>query len=290
MFDELTVGVLFLRLGPTRASLIQLVPTVIMSTISSAAIWTITFEDDFEGQAGDAPCLSRWGRDLGGGGFGNNELESYTDGSANSFLDGEGNLVIEARRETTTGVDGITRAYSSARLHTKHTFSQRYGRFEARMKVPEGQGIWSAFWMLGSNIDRVGWPNCGEIDILESVGPFPKTAYATIHGPGYSAGNPIQGSLTIDHPLSDDFHVYGIEWEQDQIRWYFDGENYATISRNHVGDQPWPFDHPFHLLLNLAVGGYWPGEPDSTTKFPQRLTIDYVRVFALASDETTGQR
>jgi len=250
-----------------------------MSILTSTPHWTITFQDEFDGKAGVAPSREHWARDLGGGGFGNHELESYTDGNSNAFLDGKGNLIIEARKETTTGADGITRAYSSARLLTKSKFSQKYGRFEARMKIPRGQGIWPAFWMLGEDIDHRGWPACGEIDILESIGPVAKTVYGTLHGPGYSGGSGIQGRYNSEAPLSDDFHVYGIEWEPNVIRWYFDGKCYSTVTRERVGTHGWPFDQPFFIIMNLAVGGDWPGNPDATTTFPQRLVIDYVRVY-----------
>jgi beta-glucanase (GH16 family) len=252
---------------------------VTMSIATTTPHWTLTFQDDFDGKAGTAPSTAHWARDLGGSGFGNNELESYTDGNSNAFLDGKGNLIIEARKESTTGADGKTCAYSSARLLTKGKFSQAYGKFEARMKIPQGKGIWPAFWLLGESISHGGWPNCGEIDILESVGAAPMTVYGTLHGPGYSGGSGIQGHFAVDKPLSDDFHTYAIEWEPNEIRWYFDGKCYSTVTRDRVANHDWPFDKPFFIILNLAVGGYWPGNPDNTTTFPQRLIVDYVRVY-----------
>ena len=254
-----------------------------MSIITTKPNWTITFQDEFDGKAGHAPSVSNWIRDLGGGGFGNNELESYTDGNANAFLDGKGHLVIEARKEPTTGSDGIKREYSSARLLTKGKFSQKYGRVEARIKIPRGQGIWPAFWMLGDDIGTAGWPGCGEIDILESVGPVAKTVYGTLHGPGYSGGSGIQGKYLSEKPLSDDFHIYAIEWEPGEIRWFFDDKCYSTIKRERVGEKGWPFDQPFYIIMNLAIGGYWPGNPDATTTFPQQMLIDYVRVYKQTS-------
>ncbi len=254
-----------------------------MTTVTSTPIWTLTFQDDFEGIEGTAPSTARWGRQLGGSRFGNNEWQSYTDGNANAFLDGKGNLIIEARKEPTTGDDGIACNYSSARLTTKHNFSQKYGRFEARMKIPQGQGIWPAFWMLGENIDECPWPACGEIDIFESIGPVAKTVYGTLHGPGYSGGDNIQGIVECESSLAHDFHVYGVEWDSNEIRWFFDGQFYVTITRKQVGDNDWPFDQPFYILLNLAVGGNWPGYPDASTTFPQRLVVDYVRAYQLES-------
>jgi len=261
-----------------------------MSIATSAPQWTVTFEDDFEGAAGSEPCPSRWGRDLGGHGFGNHELQTYTDGNANAFLDGNGNLVIEARKETVTGQDGITCAYTSARLLTKGKFSQTYGKFEARMKLPRGQGIWPAFWLLGESVDKVGWPLCGEIDIMESIGPVAKTLYATLHGPGYCGGENLQGTTTVEESLSEAFHVFGIQWEPDQISWHFDGDCYATICRRDAGNREWPFDSPFFVLLNLAVGGDWPGSPDATTTFPQRLLVDYVRVCTAETGADRGDK
>ena len=255
-----------------------------MHTATRAIQWTITFEDDFDGAAGAEPCPSHWVRDVGGSGYGNNELQSYTDGNANAFLDGNGHLVIEAREEVTTGPDGITTNYSSARLKTKGKFSQTFGRFEARMHLPRGQGIWPAFWMLGDSIDSLGWPECGEIDIMESIGPVATTLYGTLHGPGYCGGENLGGFIKLDETLANAFHVFGIEWDTEQISWFLDGQPYLTFSRQDVAGRPWPFDKPFYILLNLAVGGNWPGNPDSTTTFPQRLIVDYVRAYC-PSDE-----
>lgn len=244
--------------------------------------WEPTLVQAFDGPKGQGPDTKVWGRDLGGGGFGNNELQSYTDGAANAFLDGEGHLIIEARKEPTKGTDGIARDYSSARLKTKGKFEQRYGKFEARMKLPKGQGIWPAFWMLGANNDQVGWPRCGEIDILEYIGREPKMVYGTLHGPGYSGGAGIQGSTTSPD-LSEVFHNYAVEWSPEKIVWTFDGKPYFTLEAKDVGNKAWPFEKPQFMILNLAVGGGWPGYPDATTVFPQRLVIDHVKVWRDAS-------
>lgn len=245
--------------------------------------WILTFSQEFDGPAGQAPDPKVWARDLGGGGFGNAELQSYTDGNANAFLDGKGCLVIEARKERTVGKDGIAREYSSARLKTQGTFAQRYGRFEARIRMPRGKGIWPAFWMLGESISKVGWPACGEIDVMEFLGHDPKTVYGTLHGPGFSGSDGLQGRTASQTPLDEDFHVYGVEWSPAEIRWTFDGRTYHRATPNDVGGAKWPFDQPFFLILNLAVGGHWPGYPDATTKFPQRLVVDWVRVYRDAS-------
>jgi len=241
--------------------------------------WIQTFSQEFDGPAGQAPDPKVWARDLGGHGFGNNEWQSYTDGNANAFLDGRGNLIIEARKEKTKGKDGIEREYSSARLKTAGTFLQRYGRFEARIKMPHGQGIWPAFWMMGESIGKVGWPAGGEIDIMEFLGHQTKTTFGTLHGPGYNGSDGKQGKIESPTSLCDDFHVYGIEWDPSGIRWTFDGKVFHAVTPNDVGACGWPFDQPFFMILNLAVGGGWPGYPDKTTEFPQRLTIDWVRVY-----------
>ncbi len=250
-----------------------------MSIAKHVPKWTLTFSDEFEGPAGSAPSTACWTRDLGGWGFGNHELQSYTDGAGNAFLDGDGNLVIEARKEPTTGPDGISCDYSSARLLTRGLFTQQYGRIEVRLKLPEGQGIWPAFWMLSDNFAEIGWPDCGEIDIIESVGVLAKTAYGTLHGPGYSGANPCGGTCPAEASYADDFHIYALEWSAEGMSWFVDDHLYHSVTPASVAPNPWPFDQPFYIIMNLAVGGDWPGYPDETTQFPQRLTVDYVRVY-----------
>lgn len=246
---------------------------------SVAPNWKLTFSQEFDGKKGVAPDPKIWSRDVGGGGFGNGEWESYTDGNKNAFLDGKGNLIIEARKEPTTGPDNIKRDYSSARLKTSGTFAQAYGKFEARIKMPTGKGIWPAFWMLGDNIDKVGWPNSGEIDITEYLGHEIMKTHGTIHGPGYSGAGGISGSMDSKSPLNKDFHVYSVEWEPEQIRWYLDGVLYHTVTPNDIGVNDWVYDHPHFFILNLAVGGAWPGYPNEKTTFPQQMVIDYVRAY-----------
>lgn len=242
-------------------------------------VWVPTFTQDFNGAAGTPPDPKVWARDLGGGGFGNGELQSYTDGAKNAFMDGKGHLVIEARKEPTKGADNIARDYSSARLLTRGKFSQTYGRIEARLRQPKGQGIWPALWMMGNSIDKKGWPAGGEIDIMEFLGHKTNMVYGTLHGPGYSGGNGLQGWVDAKKDLSQDFHTYGIIWTPDAIKWTFDGKVYSTKTPEDAGARNWVFDDPFFIILNLAVGGGWPGYPDATTQFPQRLVVDYVHVF-----------
>lgn len=255
-----------------------------VSSQASAQTWTLVWSDEFNGASGAAVDGTKWVLETGGGGWGNNELEYYTNSTRNASTDGSGNLVITAIRETLARKFRCWYGqcqYTSARLKTQGKFNQAYGRFEARIKIPYGQGIWPAFWMLGNNIGTAGWPNCGEIDIMENIGREPAIAHGTIHGPGYSGANGIGSAYTLSSgPFSDTFHVFAVEWEPNVIRWYVDGNLYQTRT---PADLPagasWVFDHPFFMLLNVAVGGYWPGNPDATTTFPQKMYVDYVRVY-----------
>ncbi len=243
--------------------------------------WTLVWSDDFSGPDGSSPDPSKWAFDVGGGGWGNQELETYTSRTQNAQIQG-GNLVITAIKEDYTGTDGIARNYTSARLKTKSKFSQQYGKFEARIKIPTGQGIWAAFWMLGNNIDTAQWPTCGEIDIMENVGNEAYTVHGSLHGPQYSGANPLTSSYSVTGAkLSDDFHVYAVEWEPKVVRFYVDGNLYSTRTPADIpSGATWVYDHPFFLLMNVAVGGAWPGSPDATTVFPQSMVVDYVKVYS----------
>jgi beta-glucanase (GH16 family) len=248
--------------------------------------WTLAWGDEFNGAAGSAVDGAKWVFEIGNGanGWGNHELEYYTDSTKNASMDGAGNLVITAVRETLGPkyrcLSGRCQ-YTSARLKTQARFAQAYGRFEARLKIPYGQGLWPAFWMLGDNVGRAGWPACGEIDIMENIGREPAIVHGTIHGPGYSGANAVGAPYGLTSgKFSDGFHVFAVEWEPNRIRWYVDGQLYQTRT---PADLPagsvWVYDHPFFLLLNVAVGGYWPGDPDSNSVFPQKMYVDYVRVY-----------
>ena len=232
--------------------------------------WKLVWGDDFEGTAGAAVDGSKWTYDTGPNWY-NGELQDYTSGNTNASLDGSGNLIIEARKEAREG-----RQYTSARLKTEGKKTFTYGRVEGRMKMPYGQGMWPAFWMLGGN----SWPNTGEIDVMENLGREPSIAHGTIHGPGYSgaAGPTASYTLPGSAKFSDDFHVFAIEWETNAIRWYVDGTLYSTKTPADTKGNNWVFDHGFFIILNLAVGGDWPGAPDGTTVFPQKLVIDYIHV------------
>lgn len=244
--------------------------------------WRLVWSDEFDRADGSAPDPAKWVHDLGGGVWGNNELEYYTDSRANSRIEG-GKLIIEARKESSTGSDGTKWNYTSARLKTQGKASWTFGRVEARIKLPTGQGIWPAFWMLGTNITKVDWPDCGEIDIMENIGREAFTVHGTIHGPGYSGPGGIGGECTVSNgiALAKGFHLFSIEWEPELIRWFLDDRPYFTVSPAKLPTgKKWAFNHDYFLLLNLAVGGGWPGNPDSTTSFPQRMEVDYVRVYA----------
>jgi beta-glucanase (GH16 family) len=243
--------------------------------------WTLVWSDDFSGANGSLPDATKWVFETGGGGWGNNELETYTNRPQNAQQQ-DGNLVITAAKETYTGADGISRNYTSARLKTAGLFTQTYGRFEARIKIPKGQGLWPAFWMLGNDINTTGWPGCGEIDIMENIGKEPNIVHGSMHGPGYSGGNPLTGSYTLSSGnFSDDFHVFAVEWEPNVARFYVDGNLYETRTPSDLpSGTKWVYDHPFFIILNVAVGGGWPGNPDQTTVFPQTMLVDYVHVYA----------
>ena len=242
---------------------------------------TLVWSDEFNAPNDSPVDSSKWVLESGGDGWGNQELEYYTARPENAFQR-DGNLVIRVLEEKYTGSDGVTRNYTSARLKTKGKFSQRYGRFEARIKIPYGQGIWPAFWMLGDDIEKKGWPDCGEIDIMENIGKEPAIVHGTIHGPGYSGGKGIGApfELPAGQRFADDFHVFAVEWEPKAIRFYVDDHLYTTRTPAELPKgTKWVFRHPFFILLNVAVGGGWPGNPDASTVFPQTMLVDYVRVY-----------
>jgi beta-glucanase (GH16 family) len=245
--------------------------------------YKLVWSDEFSGPDGSTPDATKWTYDIGGNGWGNQELEYYTNRAQNAQLMG-GNLVITAQQETYKGSDGVTRNYTSARLKTQGLFTQAYGRFEARIKIPAGQGIWPAFWMLGNDITSAGWPKCGEIDIMENIGKEPSIVHGSLHGPS-TTGNTSDTTAAFNLPagqtFAGDFHIYAVEWAPGTIRFYVDSNLYSTVNSSQwPAGGTWVFDHPFFILLNVAVGGSWPGSPDNTTVFPQQMLVDYVRVYS----------
>ncbi len=271
-----------------KSAIFLMVALLLGDTISAQAqviYRKLAFRDEFNKAANTPVDSSKWTAETGGGGWGNQELEYYTNSIENAYHDGQGNLVIKAIKLNPplnlTCWYGPCQ-YTSARLITKGKFERTYGRFEARIKIPRGQGMWSAFWMLGSNIDTVGWSQCGEVDIMENIGREPSTVHGTIHGPGYSGANGISSlfDLPTNQSFADDYHVYATEWSANKIQFYVDGKLYKTITPNDLpaGTQ-WVYNHSFFTILNLAVGGPWGGNPDATTVFPGEMLIDYVRVY-----------
>lgn len=240
--------------------------------------WTLVWEDDFTGAGLN---LSKWsvqtgdGCDLGICGWGNNELQWYQ--SANAVV-ADGLLTITARREASGGKN-----YTSARIRTAGKGDWTYARVEVRARLPRGQGIWPAIWMLPTDNVYGSWPASGEIDIMELVGDEPATVHGTLHYGGVWPNHIFSGdSFTLaEGTFADEFHVFALEWEAGEIRWYVDDTLYQTQNQwsTTAASFPAPFDRRFHLLINLAVGGNWPGNPDSTTEFPQRLEVDWVRVY-----------
>lgn len=241
----------------------------------------LIWSDEFNGAAGASPG-AQWNFNTGGGGWGGEELESYTSRPANAALDGQGHLAITARAEKYTGADGMTRDYTSARLQTLGKFEFKYGLVEARIQMPAGQGLVGQFWMLGQEAyeSEEAWPGCGEIDTAEVLGSEPNVVNGTLHAPWPFAPTGVQGQAVSATPLSAGFHTYSVEWEPERISFMLDGSVYETIT---PADLPagaaWPFKHPFFLLLDLAVGGEWPGSPNASTHFPAQMLVDWVRVW-----------
>ena len=250
--------------------------------------WVERWRDDFEGPMGAAPDASKWHVDIRPMGQ-NEELDYDTDDRKNSFLDGSGHLVFQAIQEHYVDAQGVTSSqpYTSARLDTRGKLEQAYGKFEARIKLPVGgKGIWPAFWLLGANIDDAGWPECGEVDILEMRGSQPARILSSLHGPRYSGSDSYNKPLELPSgAFGDDFHTFTFEWTPDAVRWSLDGSPYFMVSAASVArnGRDWVLDHPFFLILNLAVGGVFDGSPEPATAFPQQMLVDYVSVSGVGS-------
>jgi beta-glucanase (GH16 family) len=255
--------------------------TTTSTTTPPAAV--LVWADEFDGEAGAVPDPARWRFDIGGHGWGNRQLE-FTD-DVHARLDGAGRLVITAE-PTTPGAEppcwyGPCR-FVSSRITTEGLFSHRYGRIEVRARLPLGDATWPAVWMLGSNRAEVGWPASGEIDILEHVGRSGNEVHGALHGPGYSGGSAIVGSTVVADVTA--VHTYRVDWGPDSILWSVDGRPFHRVHRDdpQLGGQAWPFDQPFHLIVNLAIGGTLGGEPSTADLGPHRLVVDHVRVFSLS--------
>lgn len=268
----------FLPIHPLAFILVLTLPVAALPAEASAQTWSLVWSDEFD-SAGISPA--NWTYDTGGNGWGNNELEYYTNRPENATTAG-GNLLIIARQESFGG-----RNYTSARLTSQGLRSFTYGRIEARMKLPLGQGTWPAFWMLGTSITQVGWPQCGEIDVMEHINST-QNIYGTMHWD--NNGHASYGGQIVCNDVRA-FHVYAIEWNANAIRWFLDGAQYreGNITGNINSTQE--FHAPFFLLLNCAVGGNWPGNPDTSSHFPDTVAVDYVRVYQLSTGvrEETGE-
>ena len=250
--------------------------------VTTPSTWTLTWSDEFEGAAGSLPNPANWGYDLGNkeaDGFGNHELQYYTAAPRNAQLDGTGQLIITAEKSATAGPcwNGAACAYTSARLLTKGKQTYTYGKVEARIKFPGGAGIWPAFWSLG---EGAAWPNAGEIDIMEFVGKTPNSVYGTAHGPGYSGAQGIGKARDTATGWPNDFHVYTVIKRPNEIIWQVDGVEFHRLTPASLPTgASWVFERSYFIILNLAVGGDWPGAPDANTVFPAQMTVDWVRIY-----------
>ena len=243
--------------------------------------WTLVWQDEFNGVHLNE---AKWNYETGGNGWGNNELEYYANRLENVFVQ-DGNLIIEARKETYEN-----RSYTSARITTKNKGDWLYGKIEVRAKLPKGKGLWPAIWMLPTDWEYGGWAASGEIDIMELVGDLPQNIYGSLHFGGEAPANTYKSSsysLKNGRDFSQDFHRFTIEWDTTAIRWFVDDSLYESQSSWYSTAAPFPapFDRRFHLLLNVAVGGNWPGSPDAKTVFPQRMYVDYVRIYKKSDKE-----
>ena len=243
--------------------------------------WTLFWGDEFDGEAGTPVDGARWLHEVGSFGADHRELQYYTDRPENSYIDGKSNLAIVAREGNPANLDCHYGKclYTSARLTTRERMLFKHGRVEARIQLPRGQGIWPAFWMVGSQHDKGDLAVSGEIDIMENIGREPQAVHGTVHGPGYYGSGGLGKTFRSERPLADDFHVFGIDWDASAIHWYVDGHIYHTLRPDDLRGRPWAFNHAFYINLNVAVGGNWAGNPDKTSVFPQTMLVDYVRVY-----------
>jgi beta-glucanase (GH16 family) len=233
--------------------------------------WTLVFSDEFD-RAG-APDAAKWGYELGY--IRNKEAQYYTSRPENVRVEA-GNLVIEGRKEAHEGY-----GYTSASINTQGRFEFLYGRVEVRAKLPTGNGSWPAIWMLGTNRSQVGWPACGEIDIMENVGFDPSRIHGSVHTAAYNHTRGTQKTAIVNVSAPwEEYHVYAMEWYPDRIDIFVDGQKYFTFRNENTGSSTWPFDKPQYLLINLAIGGSWGGQKGiDDSRFPMRYFVDYVRIY-----------
>jgi beta-glucanase (GH16 family) len=267
--------------------------TAVLFAVSPALANGVPLLEEFNGPAGASPNPAVWSLDTGGAWGNGQELQAYTSSPQNASLDGHGDLAITARHETYTGADGITREYTSAQGETGQKFAFTYGQIAARIKVPSGAGLWPAFWALGESSATVdSWPGTGEIDVMELLGENPSVMYGTLHGPlaGSAEGYKVQRSYHARSSLANGFHIYSADWSPGAITFAVDGHPYRTVTPAELpAGATWPFNHPFHLVLNLAVGGKWGGAPNSSTAWPAQMVVDWVHVSPLAASAVAAR-
>lgn len=265
----------------------SLVPCLALGVLAGAthatppAGYTLAWSDEFDGAVGSKPDSSKWGYDLGGGGWGNNEQETYVNDATHAQIVNDSLATDSKALQIQATKDAQGHIYS-ARLLTKGKVTAQYGYIEGRIQMSYGQGVWPAFWMLGTDIDTVKWPSCGEVDIMENIGNERSIVHGTMHGPGYSGGNGIGAAYTLPNSqqFKDGYHTFAVRWRPDAISWDVDGTVYENRTTADIpGGTTWAFNKAFFIILNLAIGGNWPGYPDATTVFPQTLRVDYVRVY-----------
>ena len=273
----LLIGCAPQRIVATTSTPIIITPNPTATAKTDPGSWSLVWADEFDQPNGSPPDAAKWNHQQGGSGWGNGELQHYTDSVENAFIQ-DGMLIIKANKEYMLGRD-----YTSARLTTQFKGDWTFGRYEIRARLPNTQGIWPAFWLLPSRGVYGSGTAGGEIDIMEMIGSEPNRVYGTLH-----FGNPPErASNSYDLPdgsnYSDDFHIFALEWEPDEIRWYVDGKPFHSATRWFTSTKnasyPAPFDQNFYLIVNVAVGGTWPGSPDETSVFPQTMYVDYVRVY-----------
>ncbi len=246
--------------------------------------YTLAWQEAFQQPVGTPPNPAHWSYDLGDSGWGNAELQNYVSDleHAQVVADPAASNGKALQITLTYNGQGLSHGnFASARLLTQGKVEVQYGYVEARFYLPSGQGVWPAFWMLGTDIGERGWPACGEIDIMENRGDRRGRNDSSLHGPGYSGDSPLTGCYTLPdgQEFGDGYHTFAILWEPDSVTSFVDGIAYVTQTPNSTPGKPWAYNHPFFFLVNVAVGGHFSGLPDTTTVFPQRLRVDYLRVY-----------
>jgi beta-glucanase (GH16 family) len=261
--------------------------TAATGATSKKLVWAL----EFKGKANVKPSSSVFSYDVGGGGWGNLEHQAYVDTNVKTDGVSQGNLVFKATKyepninediyyECPIATLGSACEFLSSRIHTKGKLAFQYGRLEARIKNPKGDGTWPAFWMLGNDFPANQWPNSGEIDIMEGKGANPWSIWGTVHGPGYFGGDGITNTISLDKPVHSTYNVYAIEWFPNKINWYVNNKLFHTVTPKSVGANKWVFNKPYFLILNLAMGGRFTGDLDPDLKSAS-MYVDYIRYYTI---------